>query len=238
MLHPLTQTPTWHTASAQGPRLVNADAVGAYADPATQQVVFALADGVGDDQFAARAARLAAAAAVRTPAAEGPIAALLAAQRALRADPTAGDCVLVVALPFAEGYRIGWVGDVRAYAWTGSTLRQLTKDHTLAEYFRDRGEEVVPRMEHIVTTSVRTAEATAFGRAEVHGAAGLLLTSDGVHKNLSPAAMAELLRHPANAAQSLVDSALAAGGTDNATAMLVEDAPFSDLTTEAIPTAA
>lgn len=223
MIHPLTHIPTWHTASAQGPRSVNADAVGAYGDPG--QTVFALADGVGDDHTAARAARIACAAAVRTPPGEGPIAALLAAQRAVRADPAAGDCVLVVALPFAGGYRIGWVGDVRAYAWTGSTLRPLTKDHTLAEYFRDRGEEVVPRMEHIVTTSVRTAEATAFGRAEVRGLAGLLLTSDGVHKNLSLAAMAELVRRAGNSAQSLVDSALAVGGTDNATALLAELPP-------------
>lgn len=232
MLHPLTTIPVWQTASAQGPRAVNADAVGAYADPVTQEVVFALADGVGDAPGAANAARLAAAAAVRTTAAEGPVAALLAAQKAVLADPGAGDCVLVVALPFDGGYRIGWVGDVRAYAWSGGGLRQLTTDHTLAQYFRDHGQAPAPHMEHVVTTSVRTAGATEYGRTEVQSPAGLLLTSDGVHKTLSLATMAELLRHPANSATALTDAAIAAGGSDNATAMFVECPPaVSDVNT-------
>ncbi|GAB2988042.1 protein phosphatase 2C domain-containing protein [Amycolatopsis acidiphila] len=217
--------PIWQTASAQGPRAVNADAVAAYADPATQQVVFALADGVGDASGAAHAARLAATAAAHTPAAEGPVQALLAAQEAVRADPSAGDCVLVVALPFDGGYRVGWVGDARAYVWTGAGLTQVTKDHTLAQYFRDHGQPPAPRMEHVVTTSVRTAGATEFGRAEISSPAGLLLTSDGVHKTLSLATMAELLRRPANSAEALTGAAIAAGGSDNATALFVECPP-------------
>jgi serine/threonine protein phosphatase PrpC len=238
MFQRLTQAPTWHTASAQGPRTINADAVGAYADKLTNNVVFALADGVGDDRAAARAARIAASAAVRSPADEGPVAALLAAQKAVRGDTEAGDCVLVVALPFTDvagsGYRIGWVGDVRAYAWSGDSLRQLTKDHTLAQYFRDRDQPVVPRMEHLVTTSVRTAGTNEFGTTEVRTPAGLLLTSDGVHKILGDAAMAEILRRPRNSAAALVDAAVAAGGSDNATAIMLECAPpLPDLTTEA-----
>jgi serine/threonine protein phosphatase PrpC len=232
MLHPLICTPTWHSASAQGPRSVNADAASAYADT-TGQTAFALADGVGDDHTAARAAGIATAAAARSRIEDGPAAALLAAQDAVRADATAGDCVLVVALPFAGGYRIGWVGDVRAYAWNGDTLRQLTTDHTLAQYFRDRGQPTQPRMEHIVTTSVRTARSGEFGRAEVRAPAGLLLTSDGVHKVLTLAAMAELLRSPQNAAAALVGAALAAGGTDNATATLVECDPLPPQATAA-----
>jgi protein phosphatase len=225
MLHSLTRTPSWHTATAQGPRSVNADAVEAYADPNTQQVVFALADGVGDDRGAMRAARIAVSAAVRAAPGDGPVAALRAAQDAVRGDATAGDCVLVVALPFGSGYRIGWVGDVRAYAWNGDSLQQLTKDHTVAQYFRDRGQSVAPRMEHMVTTSVRTAGASEFGRAEVPGPVGLLLTSDGVHKSLALAEMAELLRQPQNSAAALTEAAISAGGSDNATAIFVEYAP-------------
>ncbi|WP_236793698.1 PP2C family serine/threonine-protein phosphatase [Amycolatopsis sp. GM8] len=219
------RTPVWQTASAQGPRTVNADAVDAYADPGTHQVVFALADGVGDTAAAAHAAQLAAAAAVRVAAADGPVEALLAAQRAVRADATAGDCVLVVAMPSDGGYRLAWVGDARAYAWSGAGLTQLTKDHTLAQYFRDHDATPAPHMEHMVTTSVRTAGATEFGRAEVRSPAGLLLTSDGVHKTLTLATMAEVLRQPANSATALTEAALAAGGPDNATAMFAEFAP-------------
>jgi protein phosphatase len=107
---------TWQTAGYQGPRSTNADAVASHTDESGGLVV-ALADGVGDSPEAARAALLAATAAVAVPAIEGPSAALAAARRALVADPAAGDCVLVVAQPLGGGYRLAWVGDVRAYAW-------------------------------------------------------------------------------------------------------------------------
>ena len=216
-----TSAPGWHAASVQGPRGVNADAVAV----SPGRAVFALADGVGDSPGAAHAARIAVAAATRSPCPEGPEAALLAAQEAVQADASAGDCVLVVAVAGAHGYRVAWVGDVRAYAWDGTSLRQVTRDHTVAQYFRDHGQAPTLRMEHLVTTSVRTAGAREFGSAEVPGPAGLLLTSDGVHKTLGLATMAELLRRPANSAEALTAAALAEGGSDNATALFVECVP-------------
>ncbi|MDT7727663.1 MAG: family protein phosphatase [Actinomycetota bacterium] len=213
--------PRWHTASAQGPRSVNADAAAAFAR-AKQDIVFALADGVGDEAGAARAARVAVSAASRAPAAEGPVAAVLAAQRAVRELGGGGDCVLVVAIPFGDGlgFRVAWLGDARAYSWTAGSLVQLTTDHTLAQYFRDHDQQPSPHMEHIVTASVRTAGANEIGTAEVHSG-GLLLTSDGVHKTLTAEAMLEALTEPEHAAASLVETAIAGGGSDNATAIVV-----------------
>lgn len=228
--------PRWHTASAQGPRSLNADAVGAYAAAGGPGVVFALADGVGDDPAAARAARIAAAAAARTPVHKGPVEAVLAAQQAVR-EQTLGDAVLVVAMPAGHGgYRIAWVGDARAYAWDGSTLDRLTTDHTLAEYFRARHQPVTPRMEHVVTTSVRTAKAEEIGTAETTSA-GLLLTSDGVHKPLAGSGIRAVLAQPGTGAAELVAAALDRGGSDNATAIFVE--PWeADVTTVRFPVAA
>jgi serine/threonine protein phosphatase PrpC len=213
--------PRWHTASAQGPRSTNADAVAAFAR-AGQDIVFALADGVGDEAGAARAARVAASVAARAPAAEGPVAAVRAAQRAIRELSGAGDCVLVVAIPFSDGlgFRIAWLGDARAYSWTADSLVQLTTDHTLAQYFRDHGQQPTPQMEHVVTASVRTAEAGEIGTTEVHSG-GLLLTSDGVHKTLTVDAMRDALTEPEHAAASLVETAIARGGSDNATTIVV-----------------
>ncbi|MEC3982246.1 PP2C family protein-serine/threonine phosphatase [Amycolatopsis sp. H20-H5] len=228
--------PSWHTASAQGPRTSNADAVGAFAAAAGPGIVFALADGVGDDPGAAKAARTAASVAVRTPVAEGPVAAVLAAQRAVRELGGTGDSVLVVAMPTAGGYRVAWVGDARAYAWDGFVLRQVTTDHTLAEYFRAQDQPTAPHMEHIVTTSVRTAHENEIGTAEVAGG-GLLLTSDGVHKALTVAMMAAILAEPGKAAAALTETAIAVGGTDNATAIFVEPPP-SDLVTDRFTLAA
>ncbi|MBB4909841.1 PP2C family protein-serine/threonine phosphatase [Actinophytocola algeriensis] len=218
--------PAWRTAGTQGPRTVNADAVATYGG------VVALADGVGDSTDAARAARAAVTAAVRVPAAAGPVAALAAAQRAL---PVDGDCVLVVAQPYASGYHIGWVGDVRAYAWDGVDLWQLTRDHTLAQYVRDHGGQVLPRMEHLVTTSVRTAEHTHYGLTAT-GTPNLLLTTDGVHKTLTHEQMAGLLRGADNPADALVAAALREGTKDNTTAVMLSRAPA--LPTMPLPAAA
>lgn len=214
---------TWHVRGDQGTRAVNADAVASRADQ--HGLVVALADGIGDHAGSSRAALLAASAAVAVPSPAGPAAALTAAVEAVRADPSAADCVLVVAQPFPGGYRIGWVGDVRAYAWDGTTLRQLTTDHTLAQYFRDHGEEAAPRMEHLVTTSVRTSTPARYGRTEVRGPLTLLLTSDGVHKTLADATIAEIVRNAEDPARSLVAAARTAGSTDNATAVAIDHRP-------------
>jgi len=213
---------TWQTAGFQGPRATNADAVASHTD-ASGGLVVALADGVGDSPEAARAALLAATAAVAVPASEGPSAALAAARRAVEADPDAGDCVLVVAQPNGAGYRLAWVGDVRAYAWDGRHLLQLTTDHTLAQYFRDRGSVPVPSMEHQVLTSVRTAAADEYGLSSLSTPIRLLLTSDGVHKTLTHEAMTEIVRTSLDPASALVAAARAAGTRDNTTAAVVDN---------------
>jgi protein phosphatase len=146
--------------------------------------------------------------------------------------------VLVVAMPAEHGgYRIAWVGDARAYAWDGTALTRLTTDHTLAEYFRARHQPVTPRMEHVVTTSVRTTEPDEIGTAETTSA-GLLLTSDGVHKPLAGSGIRAVLAQPGTGAAELVDAALARGGSDNATAIYVEPLEAADSTTVRFPVAA
>jgi protein phosphatase len=217
--------PVWRTASTRGPRTVNADAVATYGG------VVALADGVGDSADAARAALAAVTAAVRVPAAAGPVAALAAAHQAL---PAEGDCVLVVAQPYAGGYHLGWVGDVRAYAWDGADLWQLTRDHTLAQYVRDHGGQVHPRMEHLVTTSVRTAATTHYGLTATR-ATNLLLTTDGVHKTLTHASMTDVLRDADNPAEALVAAALREGTRDNTTAAMLTRAPIPTLVLPTTP---
>ncbi|WP_243727426.1 PP2C family protein-serine/threonine phosphatase [Actinocrispum wychmicini] len=211
---------TWDTASRQGGRTFNADAVGASRD-----MVFALADGIGDTMWAAEAARVASDVAVRTPALAGPVEAVLAAQRALRALNTGADCVLVVAMPSATGYDVAWVGDVRAYGWDGTQLVQLTSDQTMAEYFRTHNAIPSPRMEHVVTNSLRTTRADQIGVAHAHNCTKILLTSDGLHKTLSPETMGAILAEPESTAltqvSTLVDTAVLLGARDNATACLV-----------------
>ncbi|MEV4314606.1 serine/threonine protein phosphatase [Actinocrispum sp. NPDC049592] len=210
---------TWDTASRQGGRRFNADAVGAARDG--DGMVFALADGIGDSMWAAEAARVASDIAVRTPRPAGPVEAILAAQRALHSMHTGGDCVMVVAM----GDQIAWVGDVRAYGWDGSQLVQLTSDQTLAEYFRSHDAIPTPRMEHVVTNSLRNTRPDQIGLVTAHNCTSILLTSDGVHKTLSPDLIQGILAETGTTAltrvSTLVDTAIVMGATDNSTALLV-----------------
>jgi PPM family protein phosphatase len=216
----------WHAASRQGPRTVNADATAVYHDPVTGRSAFVVADGVGDSEAAAAAARLAADIVARTAPKYGARAALLAAHEAVPVG--AGDCVLVVAVPGAHSCEIAWVGDCRAYYSNGRVLQQITVDHTVAEFYRSRAWEVTPAMEHLVTTSVRTLKPELIGTSRTSIAVGrLLLCTDGVHRTLSPVDIRSVLDLPSGpdtAARLLVDRALYHGGRDNSTAMVVDHA--------------
>ncbi|MBP2472178.1 protein phosphatase [Crossiella equi] len=218
----------WETATDSGRRMVNADAVAVRPGWDGMAPILALADGVGDTRTAAEAARAAVDAATATLPARGPTEAVLAAQQAVQLLPHTGDCVLVVAMPFADqlgsGYRIAWVGDARAYRWDGRQLTRLTSDHTVAEYFRRQGMTTAPAMEHVVTTTVRTARPRDIGLVETRDEAGLLLCSDGVYGRLDPATMTAVVARPAHwgsRAQELVATAVDRGATDNVTALLL-----------------
>ncbi|QLY34249.1 serine/threonine protein phosphatase [Nocardia huaxiensis] len=224
---------TGRAVSKRGRRSVNADSYAAATNSRTGRTAFAVADGVGDHLAAARAARLVATVAARVAAADGVRAGILAAQRELlRELPEANaDCVVVVAvLPMAgqpDGpCEVAWIGDCRAYRWNGRTLQQITTDHTVAEYFRARGKQPTARMGHLVTTSARTVKPEEIGYAATGSSAGrLLLCSDGAHKLLDIVMIKTLLAADVPAgptAETLVDTALGLGGTDNSTAFVVD----------------
>jgi serine/threonine protein phosphatase PrpC len=132
----------------------------------------------------------------------------------------------VVAVPDGLSCDVAWVGDCRAYHSNGRVLEQVTVDHTLAEHYRSRGAAVTPRMEHLVTTSVRTVAPERIGTSRTGLARGrLLLCSDGVHKPLAATelrATIDLPESPERITALLVAAALAAGGRDNATALVVD----------------
>jgi protein phosphatase len=236
--HPLPIVlPHWDQTSERGPRQVNADATAVHTDPETGVTAYVVADGVGDDLVAARTATIAAELAARIAAVQGPVAGILAAQEVVRANDDGGDCVLVVAVPGVGSTRTGcdvaWVGDCRAYHWNGRILEQITNDHTVAEYFRGRNQTTTPRMEHLVTTSVRTAAEERIGRTRTSIASSrLLLCTDGVHKLVDMSTIRTVLDQPippAGAASTLVSTARELGSRDNATALVIDPPPVSSI---------
>jgi len=162
-----TARPTTGSASDQGRRRFNADALAVWAHGGGLGV--AVADGIGDTAAAYGAAHVAADTAARAAASGGALDALLAARTAIvgARDTRAGDAVLVVAALRAGGGEIAWVGDCRAYFFDGAGVRLLTADQTMAAAVREAGVAAAPRWEHVVTASVRSASAASAGRARI-----------------------------------------------------------------------
>jgi PPM family protein phosphatase len=123
------------------------------------------------------------------------------------------------------------VGDSRAYLERKGQLKQLTKDHTVAQAMADAGyissEEVRRHTKRNVLTNFLGGHRGKV-KADVHWlrlAAGdrLLLCSDGLTDMLDDTAIARVLAEdsePAAAAQRLVDEALECGGKDNVTVVV------------------
>jgi serine/threonine protein phosphatase PrpC len=207
------------SATGRGKRAVAADAV------AVREGVAALADGVGDTEAAALAARGAVDVAVHVAASgRGPLAAVLAAAAAVRSSSTAGDAVLVVAVPRrGGGWDVAWVGDAAALLHDGRVVRPVTHEHTVAAQLRAQGVRVARRWENVVTTSLRTVRPQEVGTASCPPGT-LLLLSDGVHRSLEPGEIAGVVTGSPDAeraAHRLVDGALAAGSRDNVTAAVL-----------------
>lgn len=127
------------------------------------------------------------------------------------------------------------IGDSRLYAWSGRDLRQLTVDHSLVQELVDAGTlSVADAASHpdrnVITRAVgvRPEVSADVWLLPVVGDQVFLLCSDGLTRELSDADIAALLReHGAHGerptiAQALVDAAVAAGGSDNVTAIVVE----------------
>jgi len=109
------------------------------------------------------------------------------------------------------------VGDSRAWRYSGGRLTCLTVDHVRPE----------PDLGHVLIRALGIEGELRLDHADIELAEHdrLLLTSDGVHAVLSSARIAAILGENASAeatAERLAEAALAAGGQDNATALVLD----------------
>ncbi|CRK59180.1 Serine/threonine protein phosphatase [Alloactinosynnema sp. L-07] len=222
------------TASLTGLHRWNTDAVATAVDDTTGRAAFALADGLGDNRDIAMTARIAARAAADAAVGGPAVAGLHGAKVALSDiapwEPI-GDVVMVVAVAMADidggGWDIAWFGDSRAYLRDGG-LRQLTTDHTLGQIVRDANgpADVAARHDETVCTTVVGSGLSVAGMTRTWGEhPRLLLISDGLHRALPAAAIstaADRYQHPSELAARITDFAQLNGGTDNATAVVVD----------------
>ncbi len=150
-----------------------------------------------------------------------------------RADPSRAGMGTTITAAIVDAQQeevgIGHVGDSRAYRLRRGRLEQLTRDHSLVEEMRRKGQITDAQAEDHPQRSIITRALGPEAEVEVDvqtvpAAPGdvFLLCSDGLTTMLDEARIAAVLAAAPSmreAVRTLVDEANAAGGRDNITAM-------------------
>ncbi len=125
---------------------------------------------------------------------------------------------------------LAWVGDSRAYLWRASTLQALTRDHSYLEVLRQQQRLSDTQMrehpnKHLVTQTLGLGSPQpSQAQLALHHGDWLVLCSDGLNEELTDAQIAEVLgghQQPQAASEALVEAALAKGGRDNVSVVVL-----------------
>ena len=126
---------------------------------------------------------------------------------------------------------IGWAGDSRVYRFQGGKLQRMSRDHSTAQELMDTGQfsaaQLTGKQQGNTITRAVGGEPNLYLDWVVAGyEAGtqFLLCSDGLTKEVpEPKIEEEFLKNmpPKETAESLLQAALAAGGRDNVTVVVV-----------------
>jgi protein phosphatase len=122
------------------------------------------------------------------------------------------------------------VGDSRLYLFRHGALQQITRDQTMAQDLVDAG--ALPKaaasrspLAHVLTSAIGGSETSPdVTRVQMLRGDAILLCTDGLTKHVSDERIAERMRAMTSAEQvvrTLIDDALAGGGTDNVTVLVV-----------------
>jgi PPM family protein phosphatase len=191
-------------------------------------------------------------------AANAAVADLSAGQDGRLSGTTLAGVALVIPAGAAEPHWMAFnVGDSRVYSWDGVHLEQLTTDHSVVQELIDAG-LITPQAS--LTHPDRSVITRALGAHQeldvdvwlfpMRAGRSYVICTDGITKELDEDAIARVLaaHRPGGAspAEELVAAAIAAGGRDNATAVVVEhgaghpddetaERPLSAMTEDTIP---
>ncbi|WP_327230826.1 hypothetical protein [Streptomyces murinus] len=204
-------------ATREGTALDNADAAKVYV-LADGTVGAAVVDGIGHGPRTSATAPLLAETAARYTAHRGALpgilgAGLLVADRG--PDGEEADAVAVTALADEAGTRVAWVGDCRAYGWNGDRLTLYTSDQTMGQWVRLYGPpvEIAEQYDHWVRVSLHSATVASTREIEVSDPL-VILTSDGVHDQIDPAVLEQLVADHHEDPQRLAEALVAAAQED------------------------
>lgn len=125
-------------------------------------------------------------------------------------------------------------GDSRLYLLHGRSIRQITRDHSVAELIGEKDESKVnPMFRSMVVNGIgiRTKAEPEFTPFKVVSGDRVLICSDGLSRMVPDKRIASVARaeeDPDKAVAALIAAALEAGGVDNVTAILVQVGDLPD----------
>ncbi|HEV2817350.1 MAG TPA: PP2C family serine/threonine-protein phosphatase [Allosphingosinicella sp.] len=137
---------------------------------------------------------------------------------------------LVALLVRERAFLVLWVGDSRAYLLRDGALRRLSRDHSRVQEMVELGliapaEAAGHPLGHILTRALGERGGAEIDRAggEVKAGDVFLLCSDGLHGCVGEGEIRRQLAQgsPRRALDGLIAAALAAGGPDNVTGIVV-----------------
>lgn len=147
----------------------------------------------------------------------------------------------VVAALFHKGHcEIAWVGDSRAYLWEQGKLKQISRDHSFVQQMLDAGaishsEAIAHPHRNVITQAIGANDLdrveVGITRIPTYKGQSILLCSDGLTDEVRDEAIASVLNTTHSEKEKttqLLELALAEGGSDNITILLVaspDDAP-------------
>ena len=123
------------------------------------------------------------------------------------------------------------VGDSRLYLFRNGTLTQVTEDQTLARFLLEEGEITAEQLSthysrHVMDQCVGCGYVEPeTGRLEFLAGDVLVLSTDGLHRNIAENTLNSILNLDTNLeikAKTLVKAAIDAGGKDNITVVMAQ----------------
>lgn len=137
---------------------------------------------------------------------------------------------LTAAATLGDDIIVGHIGDSRAYLYRGGVLKQLTRDHTVAQELIDAGlsgaDPAARSMRHVLTAALGvlgTRTKPEVKRIQLRPHDQILLCTDGLTAMVDDGTIASALdtaRSASAACEDLTSLALAAGGRDNITVVV------------------
>ena len=149
-------------------------------------------------------------------------------------DPSkSGMGTTMVAATFYDGHLyVANVGDSRLYVMHDGQLTQITKDHSVAQELVSSGsispdDELIKRKKHVITRAVGAEPEVRTDIFDVpyDEVDQVLMCTDGLSNMVSDEVIADILRDGGKVRQkamSLLEQALAGGGQDNITILLID----------------